>query len=190
MTASRREPQVKGTALRGLVAAIDRLLPPGTRKQVVRLLPDQVAPAVEHDSFLAAGWYPLAHMRALFGAVMQATGRDLDVVRELSADATRDDFRGIYRLLTFVLSPEFIMRRAPGIYSRYYDTGSLEVVARARYCEAHYRGCVGFDRVLWADLHAGASAVLEECGARDLTYRVVRGGGDGDEECDIVGEWR
>ena len=190
MTAPRREPQVKGTAIRGLIAAIDRVCPPGTRKKVVAALPTQLAPAVEHDTFLAAGWYPLAHMRALFGAVMEATGRELDVVRDLSRDATREDFRGIYRLLTFVLSPEFIMRRAPGIFSRYYDTGSLEVVARARYCEAHYRGCAGFDRVLWADLHAGASAVLEVCGARELTYRVVRGGGDGDEECDVVGEWR
>lgn len=190
MTASRREPQVKGTALRGLVAAIDRVLPPGTRKEVLRLVPDQVAPAVEHDSFFAAGWYPLAHMRALFGAVMQATGRDLDVVRELSADATRGDFRGIYRLLTFVLSPEFIMRRGPGIFSRYYDTGSLAVEARRGFAQARYRGCVGFDRVLWADLIAGSGAVLEVCGARDLKWRITHGGGDGDEECDVASEWR
>jgi hypothetical protein len=191
VTGAHREPQVKGTAIRGLIAAVDRVCPPGTRQKMIAHLPDQIAPAVEHESFLAAGWYPLAHMRALFGAVMQATGRDLDVVRELSREATRDDFRGIYRLLTFVLSPEFIMRRGPNIFGRYYDTGSLTVpVARSGYVEAQYRGGVGFDRVLWADLHAGSAAVLEVCGAKDLKYTIVRGGGDGDEDCDVVGEWR
>jgi len=44
--------------------------------------------------------------------------------------------------------------------------------------------------VLWADLHAGSAAVLEVCGAKDLKYTIVRGGGDGDEDCDVVGEWR
>ncbi len=190
MTTPRRDPQVKGTALRGLIAAIDRVCPPGTRKEVVRLLPDQMAPAVEHDSFLAAGWYPLAHMRSLFGAVMQATGRDLDVVRDLSRDATRQDFRGIYRLLTFVLSPEFLMRRGPGLFARYYDTGSLEVVARAGYCEGHYRGCVGFDHVLWEDIIAGSSAILEACGGKDIQVTRLRGGGDGDEELDVTAQWR
>lgn len=190
MSAPGREPQIKGTAIRGTLSAVGRICPAGTLRRMLPLLPPQVAPAVEHDAFLAAGWYPLAHLRAIFAAAMQATGRDLELVRELSRDATLDDFRGIYRLLTFVLSPEFVMRRGPGIFGRYYDTGSLEVVARAGHCEAHYRGCVGFDRVLWADVLAGSAAVLEACGARDVKMTILRGGGDGDDACDVVGEWR
>ncbi|MGZ3406120.1 MAG: hypothetical protein ACXVAN_06715 [Polyangia bacterium] len=186
-----REPQIKGTAIRGILTAIDRICPPGTRKKMVALLPDQVAPAVEHDSFISAGWYPLAHCRAIFGAAMQTTGRDIELVRELSREATRNDFRGIYRLLTFVLSPEFLMRRSPGIFHRYYDTGSLTLpVARTGYIEAHYQGCVGFDKVLWADLLAGSATVLEICGAKDLRFEVLRGGGDGDQECYLKSEWR
>ena len=185
------EPRIKGTAIRGILKAAERLCPPGTLQKVVALLPAQIAPAVEHGGFISAGWYPLAHCRTIFGAVMQATGRDVELVRELSREATRDDFRGVYRLLTFVLSPEFLMRRSPGIFSRYYDTGSLTVpVARHGYVEAHYRGCVGFDRVLWADIIAGSATVVEVCGAKDLRFQIVRGGGDGDEECDVVGEWR
>jgi hypothetical protein len=190
VSAPGREPQIKGTAIRGIINAVARRCPAGTLRQMLPLLPPQVAPAVEHDAFIAAGWYPLAHLRAIFAAAMQATGRDVALVRELSRDATLDDFRGIYRLLTFVLSPEFVMRRGPGIFGRYYDTGSLEVVARAGYCEAHYRGCAGFDSVLWADVLAGSAAVLEACGARDVTFTILRGGGDGDDACDVVGEWR
>jgi hypothetical protein len=186
-----REPQVKGTAIRGILGAIDRVCPPGTRKKLIALLPDQIAPAVEHESFLAAGWYPLAHMRSIFGAAMSATSRELDLVRELSRSATTDDFRGIYRLLTFVLSPEFLMRRSASVFGRYYDTGTLIVpVARAGYCEANYRGCAGFDRVLWEDALAGSAAVLEVCGAKQIRFSRVRGGEDGDVDCDVVAEWR
>jgi hypothetical protein len=188
---ARREPQIKGTAIRGIVTAVDRLCPPGTLAKMVALLPAQVAPAVEHGGFISAGWYPLAHLRSIFGAAMQATGRDVDIVGELSREATKDDFRGIYRLFTFMLSPEFLMRRTPGIFGRYYDTGSLTVpVARHGYCEAQYRGCLGFDRVLWADAIAGSTAVLEVCGAKELRFDIVRGGGDGDTELDLIGEWR
>lgn len=183
-------PQIKGTAIVGALRAIDRICPPGTRDKMLAILPDQIVPAIEHGGFLVAGWYPLAHLRSIFGAAMQATGRDVELVRELSREATKDDFRGIYRLLTFVLSPEFIMRRGPSVFSRYYDTGTLSVTARAGYAEARYRGCVGFDRVLWEDANAGAGAVLEVCGAKELRYKIVRGGGDGDEECDAVAEWR
>lgn len=184
-------PQIKGTAIRGVLAAVDRVCPPGTRQKLIALLPDQIAPAVEHESFLAAGWYPLAHMRSIFGAAMSATGRELDLVRDLSRSATREDFRGIYRLLTFVLSPEFLMRRSPSVFGRYYDTGTLTVpIARAGYCEAQYRGCAGFDRVLWEDALAGSAAVLEACGAKQIRFERVRGGGDGDVDCDVVAEWR
>ena len=187
--APRHEPQIKGTAIVGALRAVDRICPPGTRKKMLAILPDQIVPAVEHDSFLVAGWYPLAHLRSIFVAAMKATGRDLALVRELSREATKEDFRGIYRLLTFVLSPEFIMRRGPSVFQRYYDTGSLSVEARHGYAEARYRGCVGFDHILWEDVNAGASAVLEACGAKNVRVRAARGGGDGDEELDLVCEW-
>jgi hypothetical protein len=185
------EPHVKGLAVRGTIDAIRRICPPGTIDKMLSILPTQIAPAVEHESFIAAGWYPLPHYRAIFGAAMEATGRGLDLVAELSRSATMQDFRGIYRLLTFVLSPEFLMRRSPTLFGRYYDTGTLTVpVARSGYCEARYRGCVGFDRVLWEDVISGSTAILEACGAKDIKHTRVRGGGDGDHELDVVAEWR
>ena len=74
---------------------------------------------------------------------------------------------------------------------RVRDTGTLSVpVARDGYCEAHYRGCVGFDRVLWENVLGGATAVLEAGGAKDVRVKAVRGGGDGDEEMEMIGECR
>jgi hypothetical protein len=185
------EPKVKGAPIRGVLGAIRRTCAPDTIDKMLPLLPADVADAVRHDRYLVAGWYPLAHYRALFAAAMSATGQMLPLVRGLSRDAMLHDLRGIYRLLTFVLSPAFIMRRSPSLFSRYYDTGSLAVpVARAGYCEAHYRGCTGFDRVLWENAIGGASAVLEACGAKGLVVKAARGGGDGDSELDMICEWR
>jgi hypothetical protein len=185
-----RVPHIKGVAIRGALMAIDRRCPPGTRQKMVARLADPIAPAVEHESFLAAGWYPLVYLREIYGAALAVTGRELDLVRELSREATLEDFRGIYRFLTFVLSPEFLIRRAPGLFSRYYDTGSLSVPeARPGHCRAVFIGCRDFDLVLWEDVIAGACAILEACGAKDIRTTRVRGGDDGDTELELIGEW-
>jgi hypothetical protein len=185
------EPQVKGAPIRGVLFAIRRVCPPGTLEKMLPQLPADVVAAIEHDRFLVAGWYPLAHYRAILAGAMAATGRGTELVRALSRDAMLHDFRGLYKLLTFVLSPEFLMRRSPSLFSRYYDTGTLTVpVARAGHCEAKYRGCAGFDRVLWENVAGGAAAVLEACGAKDVRVTAARGGGDGDSELDMICEWR
>jgi len=185
------EPNIKGVGIRGMLSSIERLCPPGTLEAMVRHLPESVGQMVRHKSFISSGWYKLSDYRALLGAVMKVNGRDVDLVAELAREATLDDFRGVYRLFTFALSPAFVMRRSPGLFSRYYDTGTLTVpVARRGYGEAQFRGCLGFDRVLWRDVVGGTSAVLEACGGREVRTRILRGGGDGDVELDLVAEWR
>jgi hypothetical protein len=184
-------PQIKGVAIRSVLAAVERCCAPGTRQKMLGRLPDHLASAVERENFFTAFWYPLAHLRSIFGAIMVATGRDVEVVRALSREATRDDFRGVYRLATFVLSPEYLMGRSPRLFTRYYDTGTLTVPeARAGRCRATYSGCIGFDFVLWEDVIAGSSAILEACGARDIHITRLHGGGDGDTELEVLAEWR
>jgi hypothetical protein len=186
------EPHVKGVAIRGILSSMERLCPPGAIDQLVPLLSESFGRSVKHRSFVSGGWYPLREYRNLLGAVMQVTGHDVEIIETLAREATLNDFRsGIYQLLKLVLSPEFLMRRAGGVFSRYYDTGSLRVVeARHGYAEAQFRGCIGFDRVLWRDAVAGAMAVLEASGAKDVRIRPLRGGGDGDVDLDIISEWR
>jgi hypothetical protein len=184
-------PQVKGMAIRGFLGAVERVHGNEAIDEMVPLLPEDIGTMLAQRSFISAGWYPLAHYRALLGAVMLVVGGGPEVVRELSRDGTLDDFRGIYRLLTAVLSPEFLMRRSPSLFNRYYDTGKLTVpVAKHGYAEARFRGCVGFDRVIWEDAVGGAIGILQACGAKDVSLRFVRGGGDGDEELDIIAQWK
>jgi hypothetical protein len=160
-------------------------------EQTLPLLPDEVARSVKHNSFLTGGWYPLAHYRALHGAISRVAGRGHELARVLGRNATLDDFRGVYRVLTFVLSPEFLMRRSPGLFNRYYDTGSLSVsVARRGYAEADFHGCTGFDRTLWEVVIGGAIAGLEACGARAVQVAIRAGGGDGEDFLIGTCTWR
>jgi hypothetical protein len=185
------EPQVKGLAFRSLVAAAKRLCGPPVLDKMLPFLPEEIARAVKHSGFLTGGWYPLPHYRALHAAIARASGRGLELARALGRDATMDDFSGVYRVLTFVLSPEFLIRRAPGIWNRYYDTGSLTVpVARKGYAEAEFRGCRGFDRVLWEDAVGGSIGILEACGAKEIHVHIRDGGGDGQDFLDAVCAWR
>lgn len=186
------DPHVKGLAFRSLVGAAQRLCGAGVVDKMMPLLPEELIRPVKHNSFVSGGWYPLTHYRALHTAIARAAGRSAtDLARALGRDATMDDFRGIYRVLTFVLSPEFLMRRAPGLWNRYYDTGSLTVpVARHGYAEASFRGCIGFDRVLWEDAVGGAIGILEVCGAKEIAVHLRAGGGDGQEFLDAACTWR
>jgi hypothetical protein len=174
-----------------MLDSIDRICPPGTIDRMVPLVGESLGKTLKHRSFITSGWYPVRDYRAILGAAMKVTGRDVDLIEQLSRESTLEDFRGIYRLLAFALSPEFLMRRTAPLFGRYYDTGTLTVVvAKKGYAEAQFRGCLGFDRVLWADVISGTCAILEACGARDIKRQVTRGGGDGDADVDIVATWR
>jgi hypothetical protein len=143
-------------------------------------LPAALGRALERDAMITGNWYPLSDLRALNHAMMQALGRGPEFARELSRQSTHDDFRGIYRVFTFVLSPEFLMRRTPGLWKRYFDSGDVVVEARANFAEARFAHCDGFDRVMWQGVVGGAEAVLEACGAKQITMTITSGGGDED----------
>lgn len=184
------EPQIKGTACRSMLGAARRLCGDDIVERILPRLPADFARTVKHNGFVTAGWYPLSQYRAMVHAILAASGKGPELARALGREGTRDDFRGIYRVLTFMLSPEFLMRRSPGVFNRYYDTGTLEIpVAKNGYCEARYTGCAGFDRALWEDVFGGSVAILEACGGKNVRMTVTAGGGDGDADAYVVGNW-
>jgi hypothetical protein len=182
-------PQVKGLAFRGIVRAFERLHGAEKLVELRKALPPEIGRLIEYRTVVSGNWYPLTHYAALLHGVEAVLGRR-DVVGALSREATLEDFRGVYKILTFVLSPEFLIKRAPGLWGRYYDTGTLEVPeARDGFCRAIYTGCKGFDRTMWQDVFAGSAGLLEACGAKNIVFTPLRGGGDGDENAEVTARW-
>jgi hypothetical protein len=177
------EPQVKGLAFRGILNAVERLHGASALEAVKRLLPPTL--------LVSGNWYPIDQYKQLLAAALQVVGPGPTAIRTVSREATLDDFRGIYRVLTFVLSPEFLMKRAPGLFNRYYDTGKLAILeARDGLVRARYTECAAFNRLMWEDVVGGSVGVLEACGARDIQLHVLDGGGDGDAHLSLDATWK
>src|SRR4051812_23727670 len=137
-------PCIKGLAFRGMVGSLRRLKGDDAVKRTVELLPAELAKTARADLFVTQTWYPLADYAELLRAMLTANDADSELIRVLSREAVLHDFRGVYRVLTFVMSPEFVMKRGPLLFSRYYDTGQLEVEATPGLAVARYTGCKGF----------------------------------------------
>jgi hypothetical protein len=179
------EPQVKGLAFKGILNALQRMHGPHAVERVREQLPS-VARLI-----VSGNWYPISTYKRLLSTVVETLGGAPAAIRAVSREATLDDFRGIYRVLTFVLSPESLMKRAPGVFNRYYDTGTLAILdARDGMVRAQYSGCTGFDHLMWEDVTGGSVAILEACGARDIQVRTLSGGTDKDDHLLIDATWK
>jgi hypothetical protein len=184
-------PKVKGVSLRGLISSVRRSLGQSTLDAMVKMLPPDLARAVRTDAFYSTSWYPLTEYYALQLSAQRATGRGPELARELGRDAILDDFRGIYKVLLSVLSPEFLFKRSPMVFSRYYDTGKLEITrAEHGVADARFTGCTGFNQTLWEDTLGGCLGLLEACGARNVEMTIHEGGEDGDDHLYGTATWK
>jgi len=183
--------RTKGVALLGVLRSFEALHGPAAYRTALASLPDELRDRIRLKSILGGSWYPIDEYRQIHLAAQRATGRGPDLARDLSREATLDDFRGIYRLLTFVLSPHGMLRKAPSAWSRYYDAGRVEIRdARDDHAIARFCDCDGFDTTLWQDVIGGCLGVLEACGGKEITFRVLAGGGDGDTAMEVETRWR
>jgi hypothetical protein len=182
-------PQAKGINFRSFAGAFKRMFGPEELAKLVELLPPELGKMMARDGFVTGSWYPLEDFRMLHLTAQKVTGRGLELTRALARESALDDFRGIYRVLTFVLSPEFVMRRTSSIWSRYYDVGTVTIDAKPRVAYARFENATGFDRILWQDVIGGSTGVLEACGAKQVKVTVLGGGGD-EDNLSVKAEWR
>ena len=184
-------PKVKGVGVIGMLGSVRRLLGEDVHARLLSELPGELGDRARKGSLIAAGWYSLSDYSRLHASVQRLTKKGPELARALSREASLQDFRGIYSVLTFVLSPQFLIRRAPSLFDRYFDTGKVEVPeARHGYARARFDGCTGFDRSIWEDTIGGTVGLLEACGAQKLVVTVHDGGGDGDEHLDVSTTWK
>ena len=180
--------QVKGNSFRGFIAALRRQHGEATVEKVLALLPVELGRRLQRDNIVTGHWYPLEELRLVQQAMMRVVGRGSEVIRAIARESTLEDFRGLYQVLTFMLTPQFIIKRTPGIWKRYYDGGVVSVSAQPGLGEARFSACTGFDEAMWQGVIGGTSGVLEACGAKGLTIAIVDGGID--DHMTIKATWR
>jgi hypothetical protein len=119
----------------------------------------------------------------------------LDFARNMGRDVLLHDLGGVYKIFLIVVSPEYMLSKAPLVFGSYYDTGKMEVVEHGkRYARAVFSGCTGFDRNLWDDMIGSCEGALMAAGAVEPFSRVLRGGGtvnpDEDPDAEMEMRWR
>jgi hypothetical protein len=183
--------QTKGISLNGILKSLEALYGAETYRETVAALGGELGERVRMGALLSGGWYPLAWYRELHATAQMVTGRRADLARELSRAATLADFRGVYRLLTFVLSPRAILRKAPSVWNRYYDRGKVEIgEAGDTFTVVRVSDCEGFDLSLWEDVTGGCLGVTEACGGKDVRATLLGGGRDGDPGMQVELRWK
>ncbi|MCC6215339.1 MAG: hypothetical protein IT376_10750 [Polyangiaceae bacterium] len=183
-----RDPKVKGLAFRSVLRAVVALRGEAAAEAARRAMPPEVAEALQRGTIVATGWYPIAWYREMFSGVVRATSAELP--RQIGAEAISADLAGVHKALLRLLSPQTVYSLSNRLFGNYYDTGRVTTLEnRPGFVHGRASGCVGWDRNMWQELVGATERILETAGARHVRIRVLAGGGDADEACEIEARW-
>ena len=154
--------RAKGVSFRGAMQQLERR---GGRELLDRVLArvgGEAGEALRHGAVVSGGWYPAAWYAALLEAVEAEHPSDPDAIRSLTREAVTEDFRTIFRLLSWVVSPEAALRNAVKIMARYWEGGRVEVLeARDGHVHFLFADYHGFTPQIWSDVVGGIEPVLD-----------------------------
>lgn len=187
---ARAETTLKGVNYRSFMKAFEVLRGKAAVEALYAELPSEIADSVRYGRLVASGWYPVAWYRQMHAAAQRATKSGPELARAIGRQSRIDDFRGVYRLLAFVASPEAIVAKAAMLYRLYDSMGCVDIQeARKGMLRVRYHDCVGYDANVWESALGGTVGVLESCGAVALRVHIVEGGRDGDDAMIFEGRW-
>jgi hypothetical protein len=185
-----QELRTKGVSLLSFVTTLRALHGNDVAERALRGLPAEVSTALRDGLVVASSWYPLAWHRAMHASAQRACKAGPELARSIGYHGTQADFRGVYRFVASLIAPDRLIRISPRVWSNYFDGGKIAV-------DEHHLGkvhtsfseCHGFDRSLWENTIGGSLAVLDIAGARNVKTRIVRGGGDGEDQLELELIW-
>lgn len=124
------EPRVKGVAFRTIEQCFSELCGARAHQKATELMAPVVVEAYRYGTLLPAGWYPISWYREVFRAFRAAASMGPELPRRIGSLAVRQDMKGAHkRLMAWLVSPQALLTLSQRVFSTYYDTGRLEVVA-------------------------------------------------------------
>ena len=152
----------------------------------------ELARLVEAGCIRAMGWYPVAWYRDVYVALAASVRNIESIAREIGVESTRRDLeRGAFRVLLKVVSPVFLVERAPSFFRAYVERGRLQVEQQGeRRLLLRFSGCVGFSAAIYQDVVGGCEGALLAAGAEQVSVELLEGGRDGDEQALVLAYWR
>lgn len=180
----------KGMNFRTAMQMIERMKGKAVLDATIQGMPTEPRDAIRYGRIVAGGWYPVSWYAALHRSAQLVCRAGPELSRAVGHDATTEDFKGIYRYVLSMLSPEFIFSQCPRLLQMYWEGGSAEKVdLRKGMGSMRFKGWQGFDRNIWEDIMGSTEALLEMCGSHAIRRRVIAGGDDTSGELWVEFRW-
>lgn len=185
-----QELRTKGVSLLSFVTTLRALHGNDATERTLDGLPGEVSTALREGLVVASSWYPLAWHRAMHASAQRACNASPELARAIGFHGTQADFRGVYRFVASLIAPDRLLRVSPRLWSNYFDGGKVTIEEHQRgKAQTTFSACYGFDRSLWENTIGGSLAVLDVAGAKNVKTRILRGGGDGDDQLEVELVW-
>jgi hypothetical protein len=181
--------RVKGFALRGLLKSVKES--GGSIPAVVAAIPE-----AERQDFarpiVTSEWYPYGAFVSLVRAIDRVQGKgDLGRARELGRLAAARDLGGIFRIISTVASPKFLIERGHVFWSKYCDAGTLRFEMRGdRLFTARLEDFAAIDLAHCLLIEGWMEGLGQALGAVGMASRQVRCVHRGDPACEFEGSWK
>ncbi len=181
--------RVKGQAIVGFERTLAELRGPDAMEALSPHLSSELIEVLRHREVLSVGWYPVEWYAALHAAARRVHGAA--VSRDIGRAATRRDVTTLYRFILRFLSPPTLVNQIHRIFGMAVDGGEVTVEEnQAGTARIRFDGCPGSNRGIWEDMLGTMESLIELCGGRDCSARVVAGGNDGDTAMTCVLTWK
>ncbi|MFZ5893859.1 MAG: hypothetical protein ACOY0T_22550 [Myxococcota bacterium] len=163
------------------MAAVEKLYGPEVSERIRTAAPDGVGDALRYGGIVVGGWYPIEWYRQLWTAIKEELALDEFAARTLGANAAEISVNRVYRAFARIASPSMLLRIASSAFKSYFDTGDIRVNLEGSHALiAEWRGCTGFDPMIWFDAVGGATYFLGASGVSEPKVTILSGGGDED----------
>jgi uncharacterized protein (TIGR02265 family) len=165
--------QVKGVAIRSLLAAIEVAFGAPALGRVTGALSEEVRAQLE-PVVLASSFYPIAVSAAIHEAIRYSLGGgSVNANRRVGAEAARRDFSGIYRVFIRVADYNRLLEGIERAWRQYNSHGSVEwqrIGGHEARCAI--REVEGFTEAMWHSIAGRFETMLLLSGAKHATVAV------------------
>jgi uncharacterized protein (TIGR02265 family) len=183
-------PQVKGTAVQSSLRYVQERFGQETLARVIDRLdpPDR---EVFHHGILPSSWYPMsAFLHFMQEARRQLGSQDKELLRHMGVASCDYGMSTVYRIFFKLGSPEFVIGRASGVFSSYYDTGRVRIVdSGPGRAIVELEDFDGAGPEFCERLHGWMERILELAGARNVRSAHSSCVHRGDAVCRFEGRW-
>lgn len=164
--------QVKGTALRGVLAATEAVYGPNGLESMLGGLTGEVRDTLAN--LVPSTWYPIALSAELHRSITKNLGRGSTTANyRVGVEAARRDYGGVYRAVLWTMEPHSVLERMGRTWRQYNSEGMVEMErVGEREARAHISGASEYHDGMWYAIAGRVEGALKLCGIGSVRVTV------------------